>query len=486
MTHIAPIPPFDEIGAAYVQGLLCLRAGQYQEAESWFGLVLTQDPRHEGAHRNLVRALLARGCFAEVILRAGHALSVLPEDAGLHYALGTALRGIGKAAEAAEMLCRAVALEPGHAAAWLNLGNACVDLDDLVTAETCCRTAIHLNPGFPEALSSLGYLLTVRGHLPEAIEACEAAIAVQSDCIQAHWNLATVALLSGDLRRGFQEYEWRKRHDRFRRDFVDLPGPVWDGGDPEGRTILVQAEQGFGDTIQFARFLPLIVALGGRVVLACDRRVAPLISSMPHVRVVSKGGPLPEYDAWIDQMSLPRAFGCTLGTIPSAGGYLAADPALLRAWRARLPLGRKVGLVWSGNPLHSNDRRRSIPTDCLTRLVEGGGAQFVSLQPEGALPGVMDISDGLTNYAQTAAAIAALDLVITVDTSVAHLAGAMGVPVWIMLPHAPDWRWLLGRDDTPWYRSARLFRQDKPNDWAGVIERVEAALALKIVPHRVS
>jgi tetratricopeptide (TPR) repeat protein len=324
MTHVARRTQPTELshsdaGAFYVQGLLHLRDGHFAEAERLLALAVAHDGRHEGARRNLVRTLLATGRFTDVIVQAGLALAISPEEAELHYALGTALNAIGRPAEAALSLSHALTIDPKHAPSWLNLGNACADLDDVATAEQCCRMALSFDPGLPEAHSSLGFLLTVQGRLAEAIAACEAAVALRPGFVHAHWNLATAALLSGDLPRGFRDYEWRKRHDIFRRDFVDLPGPVWDGGDPAGMTILVQAEQGFGDAIQFARFLIPIVQRGGRPILVCDPRVAPLLAQMPGVAVVAKGDPLPPYDAWVDQMSLPRAFACDLNSIPCSG-----------------------------------------------------------------------------------------------------------------------------------------------------------------------
>ncbi|MDR3539207.1 MAG: tetratricopeptide repeat-containing glycosyltransferase family protein [Acetobacteraceae bacterium] len=476
------IPPLEtDPGALYVLGLLSLRAGRLEQSMELFSLALRLQPQHEGAHRNLVRALLAAGRPAETLAQADRALALLPDEAELHFARGTALNALRSPEPARIALSRAVALDPAHAPAWLNLGNACADLDDFALAERHCRTALALDPGLVEAQASLGYLLTVRGWLPEAIAACEAAIALRPDCVQAHWNLAVAALLAGDLPRGFTEYEWRKRHDRYRRDFISLPGPTWDGSDPSGRTILVHAEQGLGDTIQFARFLSLIAVQGGRPVLACDESLVPLFhEAMPDITVVSRGPDLPPYDAWIDQMSLPRAFGTRLETIPAADGYLVAHPGRRAAWASVLPPGPRIGLAWAGNRLHSNDARRSIPARALAPLLALPGIGFVNLQvgaAAGEQPNLPDLTPLLTDYAETAALIANLDLVLCCDTSVAHLAGALGRPAWVMLPHAPDWRWLRGRDDTPWYSSLRLFRQPVAGDWDSVVVAVVAALA---------
>lgn len=467
----------EDAGLLYVRGLLHLRAGEFTAAIETLIAALNLQPDHSDARRNLIRALLAAGSREAALHHADIALATEPASPELLFARGTALNGLNRSEEAWLCLSNAVALDPLRAGAWLNLGNACLDLDDMQAAEDGYRIAIGLDPDLAEAHASLGHLLSINGALPEAIKACEAAIRLRPTFVQAHWNLATAALLSGDLMRGFREYEWRKRHDRFRRDFVNLPGPVWTGADPTGRTILVHSEQGFGDTIQFARYLPAIAARGGDTVLACDARLVPLFAAMPGVRAVVRAQELPSYDAWIDQMSLPLVFGTTLATIPGCSGYLRADPFRVCAWDHLLPHGRRVGLSWRGNPLHTNDRRRSLPSSALQPILQVPGIVAVSLQPDHALPQVLDLTARLIDFAATAALISSLDLVITVDTAVAHLAGALGVPTWIMLPHAPDWRWLMQRDDSPWYRSVRLFRQTMPGDWDAVIARVAAALA---------
>jgi Flp pilus assembly protein TadD len=463
----AAIPPGDP-DALYVAGLLNLRVGNHGQAIDSLTAALDLRPDHAGTRRNLIRALLASGQSLAALHHVETALAADPDNAELHYARGTALNAVGQPADAAAALLRAVTLDPDHAASWLNLGNACADLDDIDMAERHCRTAIALNPRLVEAHASLGYLLT--------------AIRLNPTCVQAHWNLATSALLAGDLPRGFREYEWRKRHDRFRRDFVNLPGPVWDGRNPAGRTILVKSEQGFGDTIQFSRYLRQIAARGGHPILACEPPMVPLFAGQPGMTAVSKTDPQPHYDAWIDQMSLPLAFGTTLDSIPAAGGYLAADPVRVAAWRSRLPAGCSIGLAWAGNWLHSNDRRRSLPTELLTPILCSPGFNGISLQYRQTLPGLPDATPWLTDFAETAALIACLDLVISVDTAVAHLAGALGVACWILVPYAPDWRWLRDRSDSPWYDSVRLFRQTSPGDWAGVVDRVVAALAGRLPP----
>jgi tetratricopeptide (TPR) repeat protein len=465
--------------ALYLHGLLLLNSGRSHAAAAALGLAAIARPGHTAISVYLVHALLADGRAAEALPVTVRLLAAQPDHPEAAFLRGTALNALGEPALAIACFERTLAHDPGHAAASLNLGNAYADIDRWGDAERYCREAIRLAPDLGEAHASLGFILTSCGKLDEAIAACEAAIALRPDLTQAHWNQAVAALLAGDFDLGLRKYEWRKRHDRFRRDFVDLPGPQWDGGDPRGRTILVHAEQGLGDTIQFARYLPLIVARGARVVLACERPLIPLLEQLPGVSVVPKDTQLPRFDCWIDQMSLPLACGTRLDTIPSAGGYLRADPARTAAWRARLPTGTKVGLAWAGNPAHSNDRRRSMPPTALRCIVDVAGAHVVNLQvgPRASEIGLPDLSSQLTDYAETAALIEALDLVVSVDTSVVHVAGALGKPAWVMLPHAPDWRWLLGRDDSPWYSSLRLFRQPAPGDWDTVIAGVVAALA---------
>ncbi len=458
----------------YADGLTRLRAGQNAAAIGLLREVLTGDPSHAGARRNLIRALSGSNDHVAVIEETTRALLDAPESAELHFLRGTAFNALCNPTCAKEALLTAVTLNPAFAPAWLNLGNACMDLDDLETAETHCRRALTLDPALIEASISLGFILTSAGRPAAAIAVLEDVIRAHPKNVHAHWNLAAALLLSGDMRRGFQEYEWRKRHDRYRRDFIDLPGPVWDGGDLLGRKILVHAEQGLGDTIQFARYLPQIAERGGAPILACEPSLIPLLSRIVAARIVSKFEALPPYDAWVDQMSLPNLFGSTSETIPGAAGYLAADQGLIDAHRATLPSASRIGLAWAGNPLHRNDRRRTPPAEVFQTLADHSP---ISLVPDRALPGIPCPTRRLSDYGETAALIAALDLVITVDTSVAHVAGALGRPAWVLLPYAPDWRWGLKRNDTPWYDSIRLFRQPSPGDWASVMTEVVAALA---------
>ena len=464
----------DDGRALYIQGLVALRNGDADEAVSLLIQALRRQPTHQGMRRNLVRALLATEQFDQVLPQTDVALAATPNDAELHFARGSALNALGRSAAACAAFSRAIALQPNHAPSWLNYGNASADLDDLAAAESLYRTAIRLDPTLPEAHTSLGYVLTLQGRLEEAVGACEAAIRLQPDFVQAQWNRAIATLLKGDLKRGFAQYEWRKRHPAYRQDFPNLQSQRWDGSDPAGRRILVRAEQGLGDAIHFARYLPLISRAGGVPVLVCAASLAPLIQSMPGIEAVASSEPLPAHDAWIDQMSLAGVMGTTIDTIPAAAGYLSADQDRVRVWKARLPAGRKIGVAFAGNARQRTDRRRSVPLDVVLPLPEIAGVRFVNLQhgPSAGTLGLPDLSGWMTNHAETAALIENLDLVITVDTSVAHVAGALGKPTWILLSTAPDWRWMLERSDSPWYQTVRLFRQEKPGDWTDVLSRV--------------
>jgi len=252
------------------------------------------------------------------------------------------------------------------------------------------------------------------------------------------------------------------------------------GDDPAGRTVLIHAEHGFGDTIQFSGYVPLLAARGARVVLACDARLTEGLGTLPGLTQRYRWYmALPAYDAWIDQMSQPRAFATDLDTIPLPGAYLAADPMRQASWWAALPPERKVGLAWAGNPRHTHDRRRSLPPDAAIALAATPGVTFINLQsaPRATEAGLQDLSPRQADFADTAALVANLDLVVTVDTAVAHVAGALGIPCWILLPYAPDWRWGRQRDASPWNASVRLFCQPAPGAWNDVVADITEALA---------
>jgi tetratricopeptide (TPR) repeat protein len=346
---------------------------------------------------------------------------------------------------------------------------------------------LQIKPDSTNAMVNRGNALRYLGRFDEAIASFDRALAIEPELAEAHWNKGLLLLSRGDFENGLAEYEWRwRREDEFKpRDFAQ---PQWQGGDLAGKTILLHAEQGFGDSIQFLRYVPLVVAKGARVVLELPDALMPLVGRIDGViTMVGRGQRLPDFDLHCPLLSLPLAFGTTLSSIPPFTPYLQPPAERMTKWRVLIPrTGRpRVGLVWSGKPSHKNDRNRSIAFVRLSPLLARPGIDFVSLQREyresdraslATFPNLLRLDAALSDFADTAAVIESLDLVITVDTAVAHLAGAMGKPVWILLSAVLDWRWLLEREDSPWYPTARLFRQTEIGRWDSVINRVALEL----------
>jgi tetratricopeptide (TPR) repeat protein len=424
------------------------------------------------------------GAFEAALAGAERALAHDPALLEARLIQARALRELGRSADSRESGEAAVALAPHSAHAWMALGNACFDLDLFDEAGPAYERALQLDPGLTEAHANLGFLLTAQGRYGEAIAACQRAVALRPDFAEAHWNQGFAHLLAGEYAPGWAKYEWRKRHPRFASAFARLPGPAWTGEALAGKRLLVHAEQGLGDCVHFARFAADLAARGATVILACARPLRSLISRAPGVaEAVDRDLPLPPYDYWVDQMSLPYLLEVAPDASAAPPSYLTADELRVAAWQEMLPEGRRAGLVWSGNPLHSNDRRRSVPAGNLAPLLTLPGWHFVSLQVGASagdiasLPGILDVSDALVDFEATAALVENLDVVVTVDTAAAHLAAALGRPTFLLLPFAPDWRWLPSQpDSTAWYPSMRLFRQPRPGDWAAVVERVAGAL----------
>lgn len=473
--------------ARTTRGAALLALGRPDAAIAAYRSAVQIDPRHGAGYAGLAAAHLAAGQSARALADADAALLLLPDLAEGHFLRAMALAGLGAGAAAITALRSAIARDPAHAKAHLNLANLLVDQDRYDEAEALYRRATTLDAKLVEAYTSLACLLTALGRLSEAIAACDVALALDPDCVQAHWNQGIAWLLAGDYEKGWEGYAVRGR----RRLAADTKaGPMrrhWQGEDIAGQTILVIAEQGLGDTIQFARYLPLLAARGASAVLACDSALCPLLEKQNGIAaVVPYGSTYPPTDWWVNQMSLPLRFKTKLHSIPYAAGYLHADAGKVARWQSQLPSGGRVGLVWAGNPRHSNDARRSMRLAELRPLLELRGLSFISLQVGPAageaksFSGFLDVSARLTDFAETAALIEALDLVISVDTSSAHCAAALGKETWVMLPHAPDWRWLRDRADSPWYRAIRLFRQPHPGAWAAVVLDVKRSLAERL------
>lgn len=449
-------------------------AGRLDDATRLYRFVLAVEPAQPDALHLLGVLEAQRGAPEAAIPLIARSVRLRPDAAQPWAHLGGALHAARRSDEAADALIRALALDPAQGDALDNLGAALHALARYAAARAWLVRAERMRPGHPETLLNLGVALRDLRRFAEA-EACfDAAIARRPNHADAHLARAVGRLVQGDLPAGWDGFEWRWRR---------FPAPPWAGEPLDGRTILLHAEQGFGDAIQFARYAPLVARAGGRVILEVHPLLSRLLGTLgPEVQVVERGPEPPPHDLHCPLMSLPRAFRTDLATIPAARSYLSADPGDVARQRARMGEGDglRVGLVWAGNPKHRNDRNRSIPPDRLRPLLAVPGVRFFSLQAgDGgdALPdGVTGLMDGVRDFADTAAILANLDLLIAVDTATIHLAGALGVPAWLLLPFAPDWRWLLDREDTPWYPSLRLHRQPRPGDWDTALATAAAAL----------
>src|SRR2546427_4574280 len=370
-----------------------------------------------------------------------------------------------------------------------NMGEAYRVTGKLEEAAACYRQELAVKPDDPMAHNNLGNVLLDEGKVAEAIACFRRVLALKPDYVHAHSGLGLALLRAGELSHGFTEYEWRWSIKQFEQQCAGLilPQPFWDGSELNGGTILLYAEQGFGTTTQFIRYAPLVARRGGRVIVACQPELIRLLSSVAGIaQVVSEREPLPDFDLHAPLLSLPRISGTTLETIPSQCPYLSPPESSSVKVEVTPDVRLKVGIVWAGLPIHRNDRNRSCPLSYFLELAELPGVAVYSLQKQPMAAGLGEVIPGMPvhnlsgqigDWADTAAAICQLDLVVTVDTGVAHLAGALGRPVWVLLPHVgADWRWMSGREDSPWYPSMRLFRQKSRGDWPAVFARVSAEL----------
>jgi len=482
----------NHVEALNLLGTLAAQAGRLDAGLELMRRVIRLHPDLAQAHYNIGIALQRKGQLDEAIASYHQTIRLKPDFAEAYNNLGSALQDIGQLDEAITAFRQAIRLKPDHPGAHVNLGNVLTDMGQLDEAIACYRQAVRIKPDLALAHNNLGNALKDIGQLDEAIAACQQAIRIKPDYAEAHWNLALALLMSGDFERGLAEYEWRWR---VKSMWVapSFSQPQWMGEELGGRTILLFPEQGLGDAIQFVRYVPLVTRRGGRVIIACQPELARLFERMPDVaRVVVSGQPIPPFDVQCSLVGLPRIFATDLNSIPAAIPYLTADSGLVETWSKRLgPTdGRlRVGIAWSGSPRFKANLTRSLNLQQLAPLAAAPGVKFYSLQkgPAGEQaknPPVglelVDLGPQLKDLADTAAVMSLMDLIITTDTSVPHLAGALAKPVWVMLQHVPDWRWLLERQDSPWYPTMRLFRQPSRGDWDSVIKRVADELSLLI------
>ncbi|WP_448207227.1 tetratricopeptide repeat protein [Azospirillum sp. sgz302134] len=469
-------------------GAVLQRQGRLDEAVTAFRAALDLRPGFPDALNNLGNALRKLGRLDEAVAAHRAALDQRPDDPNILNNLGLSLQEQEHPEGAIAAYRAALDRQPEHRDARYNLGTALQDLGRLEEAAAAYRAVLDLWPDDAETLNNLGYTLHLQGHMAEADEAYRAALALRPDHPEIHLNRSLVLLLQGRLREGWDEYEWRWLREKERATKRDFAQPLWSGEELAGRTILLHPEQGLGDTLQFVRYAPLVARRGGRVVLEAPPPLVALFRTLPGVeRIIPQGDPLPAFDLHCPLLSLPRAFGTTLDSVPAEIPYLSVEPERAAVWRERLAgPGLKVGLVWAGNPSFARDRERSPGLEPLLPVLDVPNCRVFGLQfgpGRDALAGRVlpasftDLGPELGDFRDNAAAILAMDVVVTSCTATAHLAGALGVPVWVLLSYVPDWRWMLDRDDSPWYPTACLFRQQHPGDWTATVERVVAELS---------
>ena len=477
-----------EPNATHLLGLIAHQSGKLGEAIEHLRRAVKLAPDAALYHANLGEMYRLAGRLDEAVKHGRRAVKLKPDYPEALSNLGAALYERKAYADAADCHRRAIALNPGFAQAHSNLGNALHAVKRFDQAVDAYRRAVAIEPRFADAWSNLGTSLHHGGHFEDGMAALRRAVALAPGHANAHSGLGILLLMRGDFAEGLNEYEWRLQSgERKGRRFPENP---WRGESLAGRHIYVEAEQGFGDTLQFARYLPLLAARGAAVSVRVHQHLATLMrESLPGIEVLGdRGEPSRAVDCDCALMSLPRLLRTRLETIPASVRYLRTPQETLSRWHQRLATmrGLKAGLVWAGNPEHSNDLRRSLDLTALAPLLTTPAVSFASLQvgpraadlrKSPAAANVIDLSARLADFAETAATIEQLDLVITVDTSVAHLAGGLGKPTWLLLPWVTDWRWLLGREDSPWYPAMRLFRQQPNQPWSEIIARVAAELS---------
>ena len=469
-------------------------AGRVGEAEDLYRAVLELDPRNFIAlNRQAVRCA-ARKDYVEALRLIQAAMRANPASAETAGDMGVILDRMGRVDEAVLSYDRALVLRPNDVAALCNRGFSLMKLRQFDKALASYEKAIAAAPRHAEAHNGRGLALADLGRRGEAVTALTRAIDIDPDYAEAHFNRALVRLVLGEFEAGWDGYEWRWKVGKAADGRPNFPMPDWNGEPLAGKTIYIYVEQGIGDAIMFARYAPLVAARGARVLLCVRPPMKTLLAGMAGVAVGVPGDEGPRFDYMCPLLSLPRIFKTTADTIPADVPYIHAAPERVETWKARLPGDGRltVGLVWAGGRDFVGDRSRTIGLERFAPLLGDPRIRFVSLHTElrdadAALmrryPDIVHLGSELRDFADTAAVISRLDLVISVDTSVAHLAGAMAKPVWILLPFAADFRWMLAREDSPWYPTARLFRQHKMDDWSDAIARVRVALATQADEH---
>lgn len=465
------------------------QSGQLREAEVLYKQILRADPNHPDALHFLGLIAQQVGKTDAAVWFMKRSLEIAPQNTVYHVNYAIVLEKLGRHEEALGLSRRAVELRPDFPEALATYGAMLAEIDPHAGIPYL-RKALELDPRHLKARYNLANTLADIGNPSDAIREYEAVIAAAPDYANARFALSLVQLREGDFARGWEGYEWRWRTDHPSIQKREFDAPLWDGSDPAGKTILLYCEQGYGDAIQFVRYAPLLAERGARVIIEALPGLVKLFRGIAGMQeVIAAGDTLPPHDLRCPIMSLPRVFGTRIDTIPADLPYLAAPSDRVAFWRERLASERsdvlKVGVAWAGNPLHQKDRLRSMPAEALFPLGDLPGIAFYSLQkyePSAqapslpAAPKLRDFASELTDFADTAGLVQNLDLVISVDTAVVHLAGALARPVWVMVAAASDWRWLRERCDNPWYPTLKVFRQQTLGNWDGVMRRITQEL----------
>ncbi len=478
----------DDYNALHLLGLLRYKQGQNAEALRFVGAVLRRTPRSAEVLNNygVILEALARHEEALVCFDAGLAI-----DADYLHALTNragALKRLKRHEEALAAYEAVLARNAGDLGALNECGSVLMRLGRPEAALVCYERALAIAPALAELHINMGLALRALNRFAEALASFAAAAAVEPERAEAHYGASLVRLCLGEYETGWRGYEWRWYQAGWAGSRRNFSAPLWLGDGPiEGKTILLHAEQGFGDTLQFVRYIPLVARRGATVILECQPELKNLLCNIAGVtQVISRGEALPDFDLHCPLLSLPLACRTELATIPANIPYLYPHEERVAQWRGRLPQNcrLRVGICWAGGLAHQNDHNRSIPLACFATVLSVSGMDFVSLQKEVSEEqamilrehGVAQLGQEFQDFADAAAVVAMLDLVISVDTSIAHLAAAMGKAVRLLVPFSPDWRWQLDRTDSPWYPTMRLFRQPAIGDWDGPVERLSQEL----------
>jgi len=482
--------------------------GQVDQAQAIYEEILRTHSGHADALHLLSIIAYQRKQFGKAIELIDRAIMAGPENAVLYANRGVALRHLKQLEAAIADYDKALALKPDYAEAYYNRGNALRELKKPEAAIADYGEAVALKTDYAEAYNNRGFALHELRESDAAIADFDKAISLKPDYAEAYWNKAMISLLRGDFVTGFRLYEWRWKNPLLNMVPRRFAQPLWLGAEPlYGKRILLHSEQGLGDTIQFCRYAPQVARAGGRVILQVPSPLVGLLKNLEGAsEVLAEGEPLPDFDYHCPLMSLPLAFETVVDSIPDPTPYIEADSDKTRAWQERIGERKnlKVGVVWNGGfrpnqpEVWAVNERRNIPLDMFARALCDLDIDFFSLQkgdpaeseirdraceywPRGNF---YDFASDIADFSDTAALVANLDLVVSVDTSTAHLAAALGKPTWILNRFDACWRWLLDRDDSPWYRSVRLYRQDKGRNWEPVLERVAAGLTQLANEHR--